>query len=359
MSCRVDTSPLIAGACVVSAYDGLGISGAALRAATGSGGSGAGVLYNDWDAGDDAKEFRALLVTAPSSGALTMNENGSLSLTGAADGSYSLVYRLFVDGADLGTSTAAITIGSASQSFSPNPAGLTIAGFAPSFVQSSGASFSPAPAALALSGLAPAFTQTVGSNLMFSPTPAALALAGFRPVFTITDLGGGGDTGLIVEDGTGMPNAESYASVATADAYHARRPGALAWDALTTPQKESALIQATDYLQATYSTRWKGTRVKVEQALDWPRSGVVVDRVSLAYDQLPPQIVRATCELALKSLTQPLTADEGAQVKSEKVGSLEVVYADGARQQTRWVLVEQLLGPLLKVGPNTLRVTRA
>lgn len=123
MSCRVDTSPLIAGACVVSAYDGLGITGAALRAATGTGGSGAGVLYNDWDTGDDAKEFRALLVTVPSSGTLTMNEDGSFSLTGAADGSYSLVYRLFVDGVDLGTSTASITVGAAT-TFTINATGL-------------------------------------------------------------------------------------------------------------------------------------------------------------------------------------------------------------------------------------------
>lgn len=122
MSCRVDTSSLIAGACIVSLYDGLGITGAALRSVTGAGGSGAGLLYNDWDTGDDAKEFRALLVTAPSSGVLTLNEDGSFSLIGAADGSYSLTYRLFVDGADLGTAAAGITVGAAA-SFTVNAAG--------------------------------------------------------------------------------------------------------------------------------------------------------------------------------------------------------------------------------------------
>lgn len=111
MSCRVDTSPLIAGTCVVSAYDGLGITGAAMRTGTGTGGSGAGLLYNDWDSGDDAKEFRGLIVTPPSSGTFTLNEDGSFSLVGAADGSYSVVYRLFLDGADMGTATASITVG--------------------------------------------------------------------------------------------------------------------------------------------------------------------------------------------------------------------------------------------------------
>lgn len=327
-----------------------------------TGGAFANPLLNDVDAGDTTTEFVLVVSSLPGSGTVTLDDYGGFSHTGAADGSYTTTATLYTwaqGGPITQHSTPESiysTFGSASQSFSPSAAALVLAGFAPAFTQSAAQSFSPAAATLALTGLGPTFTQS--GNLMFSPAPAALALAGNQPVFVQAGSGGGG-SGLIVEDGTGMPNAESYASVATADAYHARRPGANAWAALSTDQKESALIQATDYLQATYSTRWKGIRLTVDQALDWPRSAVVVDRVTLAYDQVPAQVVRATCELALRSLTQPLTADESAQVKSEKIGSLEVVYADGARQQTRWVLVEQLLSPLIKIGPNTLRVTRA
>lgn len=162
---------------------------------------------------------------------------------------------------------------------------------------------------------------------------------------------------LIVESGAGLPDAESYASVATADAYWAARGAPVAWSGLTTGAKESALRQATEYL-ARFTGKWKGIRVKTTQALDWPRSSVVVDSVTLAYDALPVQLVRATCELALKASSSTLMADETAQVKAEKVGPLEVTYADGARQQTRFAFVDTLLAPLIN-GAGSIKVVRA
>lgn len=162
---------------------------------------------------------------------------------------------------------------------------------------------------------------------------------------------------LIVETGTGLPDAESYASVAQADAYHADRGGS-AWGPLSVPQKEAALRRATDYLQQN-GGRWQGYRVSAAQALDWPRSGVVVDRMPVPADSIPVQLVRACCELALKATTQALAADEAAQVKSEKVGQIEVVYADGARQQTRFAAVEAMLRPLQASSGNTIALVRA
>lgn len=112
MSCRVD-STLIAGACVVGDR-GLGVLGSVIRATTGTGAHGPGYLYNDWQAGDDAKEFRGLIVTPPASGTLLAYEDGSFDFAAPADGSYSFVYRLYVDGADLGTATATFTVGAGS-----------------------------------------------------------------------------------------------------------------------------------------------------------------------------------------------------------------------------------------------------
>lgn len=163
---------------------------------------------------------------------------------------------------------------------------------------------------------------------------------------------------LVVEDGSGMQNADSYASVATADDYHASR-GNTAWSHLTTSTKDVKLRMATDYLQAKYSGGWKGYRVAALQALDWPRYGVTVDRITLVSDELPVQLVRACCELALKAIDGPLMVDEGAQVKAEKIGSIEVTYADGARQQTRFAAVDSMLRPLLAGGPGSIAIRRA
>lgn len=103
-------APLIANR-LVYGVDGFGVLGSVIRSATGTGAHGPGLLYNDWDSGDDAKQFRALIVSPPSSGTLFVHEDGSFTLTGAIDGSYTLTYRLFVDGVDMGTATASFSIG--------------------------------------------------------------------------------------------------------------------------------------------------------------------------------------------------------------------------------------------------------
>lgn len=110
MTCRVD-STLIAGACVVGDR-GLGVLGSVIRATTATGAHGAGYLYNDWQPGDDAKEFRGLIVTPPASGTLVAYEDGSFDFAAPTDGSYSFTYRLFVSGVDLGTAVTSFTVGS-------------------------------------------------------------------------------------------------------------------------------------------------------------------------------------------------------------------------------------------------------
>jgi len=57
---------------------------------------------------------------------------------------------------------------------------------------------------------------------------------------------------LVCEDGTGLANANTYVAQADADSYFADRANA-AWAALSSDQKASALIQATQYLDARYT----------------------------------------------------------------------------------------------------------
>lgn len=92
----------------------LGIAGATIRANTATGTNGPGILYNDWDSSaDDAKEFRALIISGAPTGTL-FYEDGSFTIpAGTADGTYPILYRLFVDGADMGTATATVTISAA------------------------------------------------------------------------------------------------------------------------------------------------------------------------------------------------------------------------------------------------------
>lgn len=161
-----------------------------MRAATASGGSGAGVLYNDWDSGDDAKEFRALIVTPPASGTFTANEDGSFSLVGAADGSYSYTYRLFLDGVDQGTAVATLTVGAGS-SFSIAPAGIacSVGIGSPSFARHVDFAVSPAGLASTVGYGTPSFVAV--REFAIAPSGLAVSIGLGSPTlsFAIPDPG--------------------------------------------------------------------------------------------------------------------------------------------------------------------------
>lgn len=167
---------------------------------------------------------------------------------------------------------------------------------------------------------------------------------------------------MIVEDGTGKPDANSYASVAFADAYFAAR-GNTDWAALATGAKESALILGTDYIEATYSQAWKGQKATAEQALSWPRAYVVIDGFDVAKNHIPPVLMNAVCELAMRASAGPLIEDQTQRVVREKVDVIETQYADASDPQKRYPLVARMLAPLTQTasdsgGFQTVRVVR-
>lgn len=150
---------------------------------------------------------------------------------------------------------------------------------------------------------------------------------------------------MIVEDGTGKSDANSFASVSFADAYFAARGGA-AWALLATGVKEANLIKATDYVEATYSQNWKGSKGSAEQALSWPRRYVVIDGFDVASNHIPPVLMNAVCELALKVQDGPLIEDQAQKVVKKKVDVLETTYADNSDPAKRYPLVSRMLAPL-------------
>ncbi len=151
---------------------------------------------------------------------------------------------------------------------------------------------------------------------------------------------------FVPETGAGLSNSNSYASVAQADSYWSDR-GNIAWAALTTTEKQQALIKATDFIEATYRTAWKGYRISSTQALSWPRVDVTVDSFPIPSNIVPVPVVSACAELALRSTTAELLADQGQTVKREKVDVLEVEYQDYSDPTERYPLVNRLLVPFL------------
>jgi hypothetical protein len=171
---------------------------------------------------------------------------------------------------------------------------------------------------------------------------------------------------LIVEDGTGLANAESYISVADADTYFSNR-GNAAWAALSTAQKEQDLRKATDYIGQVYRMRWNGTRVSGVQALDWPRAYVSRDDINYINgegyvvingyyywpsDEVPTLVKNACAELAFRASVADLSPDIGQRVLREKVDVIEIEYADHGPQYATYRAIDNMLAPFLAAGSS-------
>ena len=144
---------------------------------------------------------------------------------------------------------------------------------------------------------------------------------------------------VTVEDGTGLAAANSYASVAQADAYFAARPRSTSWTALTEDQKGQYLIHATRLLDSSFI--WEGEVLSDEQALAFPRYPDDLDSA-----EVPAVIPVALYELAYLMIGRDLTADPSMNgFKVIEVGpiKIEAEAATGPSIVPRWV--RNLLAP--------------
>jgi hypothetical protein len=126
----------------------------------------------------------------------------------------------------------------------------------------------------------------------------------------------------------GASNANSYATVAEADAYHATRLHSETWLDATASEKTAALIMATRLLDAFYSNpainhaigtvappkntiwAWTGTASTSTQVLCWPRIGML-NRNGFAIDSaiIPQELKDAVSEFGWQLLGTDRTLD--------------------------------------------------
>lgn len=147
---------------------------------------------------------------------------------------------------------------------------------------------------------------------------------------------------LVKEDGTGRPDANSYADVSDADAYHDGHLYATAWTGATADRKAAGLVMATRLIDSQF--QFNGGRTSAAQALQWPRTecvdpdkGLLVVSVLLPilsnyvdYNLVPPAVVRATCEMA----RELLVADRTAPPPGEGVDTVTDAHATHAASGT-------------------------
>ena len=183
---------------------------------------------------------------------------------------------------------------------------------------------------------------------------------------------------LTIEDGTGLANADSFASVGEAQAFADARGLTLP---AATEDIEKLLVKAADFILSLES-RFKGYRTTATQRLSFPRTDVTVygdggpglipihggENIRyagagylIASDEIPQMLKEAQIRLAVDANSTDLRPNgAGREVIRKKIGPIETQYAQGGVNSVNPVFnaALDLLEPLLK--PRTgLKVTRA
>ena len=122
-------------------------------------------------------------------------------------------------------------------------------------------------------------------------------------------------------------NANSYVTLAEADAYFETVPSSTQWDNKQDDKKNRALISATRWID---SFVYYGDRCDDGQALKFPRNNYQVDGVELSCDLIPQNIKYAQFELAraLANDTEAMTGNVGTDgnIEEVKLGDIQVKY---------------------------------
>lgn len=181
---------------------------------------------------------------------------------------------------------------------------------------------------------------------------------------------------LVLEDGTGKVDANAYASVAEADAFHETNVHTdETWAALTADEKAQALITATRILDQQW--QWAGYKKTVQQALQWPRvrvpdpdsAGTVVPPsygypVYLPDDEVPAPIKRATMDFAgFIVQTNPETPAQGEGLNSftlDGVMSVDFDHATRPDMIPEWIQSElSKYGVMIGGKSGTVKLIRS
>lgn len=162
---------------------------------------------------------------------------------------------------------------------------------------------------------------------------------------------------IIVEDGSDVANANSWVSRAEAIAFAAARGVTLADSTAT----DILIIKAMDYLESM-RPQYVGTRTYDDQTLSFPRTGLTIDGLAFADDEIPPQLKSAEMLLVIYGSRGidflPSVSDKF--VVEEQVGPLRTKYSESINTGTSPIMpmIDAYLEQLLTFGGAQLQLVR-
>jgi len=178
------------------------------------------------------------------------------------------------------------------------------------------------------------------------------------------------DITLVVENGMGLPDANSYCDLDFAIEYCTMK-GYTDWLKLSENQQKIFIIRGTEFVDNFYT--WKGIRHRQSQSMAFPRDDIYDDD-RYPVDGIPDKLKKACIEAAFLNASSSAntlfsTKDENGKVKKQKVDTLEVEYFNAEQSglsaadvdyKTIYDILNKLLKGLYKTGDDANHVcTRA
>lgn len=158
---------------------------------------------------------------------------------------------------------------------------------------------------------------------------------------------------FVVEDGTGLPNANSYVSVGEADDILVTNIHNTAWAALDDPDKEKLLAWATRLVDT--KATWYGHKAYSTSALRWPRKGVTSkDCVEILPNEIPENLKEAIAEMARYLVENDRTVEQSRDgLESLRVDVIDMKFDKNYRLTQLPTLIWQIVSDLGYFGVVT------
>ena len=164
---------------------------------------------------------------------------------------------------------------------------------------------------------------------------------------------------LILEDGTVVTNANTYATADTVESYCSDRLLTMASgdtvEGESTEDKEAAILRAMVFIE---SQDYKGVKTDRDNPLKWPRDGVEdLDGFAVESDEIPQEVINALCRAFYEEMIDPgvLQPNVGRDdlVKREKIDVIETEYFEHRSPvTTRFTVINDYLKGLIRSGSS-------
>lgn len=160
------------------------------------------------------------------------------------------------------------------------------------------------------------------------------------------------EVNLIVEDGSGISDSNSYCDLDFALEYCVNH-GYTSWIDMTEDEQKVYLIKGTSFVDNFYE--WKGYKRTSVQSLEFPRNGLI-DNNRTEILGIPNNLKKAVIEAAFINLSSEVdnlfvSRDENGAIKRQKVDELEVEYfgeSEATETEAEYKTTYQVLNKLLK-----------